>query len=445
VEIVLPPSVAARIREVLGEDTDLSPSQVPGALARLAVESPTVYSAILAELSGSRIRLDSERELLKRRRHSLIRRVVFWWAEHETDVGDRVLAKRAIAAAVPFGLAGVLVLGVALSGLFGHRPPRPHALRVPTTGARPWSPIRPAPQTDLRPSRQLPAPGRARDLLLARPRARGVNPGLPFRVPEVPLPPVPTPTSPIPAAPRENPVVYTRNAAGTDVDRAGPSSPIVFSRAQEPGADASPAVPGEGPSALLRGAVGGEGTGPAGPGPRSPRGGWTVGQRVSARLVTGAVGIGGNISSPVIAEGPDPGVFWLGNATLGPGGVLQIAFTLASSPRDAPVRGIALDPDRLTPGLPGRTVWRRPHVAAEVLASAAQAATTYLQDLARQGQLTIGDGWARVAVGQAAPPWAYLAAQLARQLDLQVRATSPVETVELAPHTPLLIVVTEVP
>ena len=72
--ISLTPETAQRIRDALGDGVDLAPESVPAVLARLAVEAPAIYSEVLAQISGSQIRLDSESELHKRRRRNTLRR-----------------------------------------------------------------------------------------------------------------------------------------------------------------------------------------------------------------------------------------------------------------------------------------------------------------------------------------------------------------------------------
>lgn len=412
----------------LGDDVDLSPGAVPEALARLAVEAPGVYSAVLTELSGSHVRLDSERELLRRRRSSLLRRALFWWGEHETEVGDRLIDKRAVAVAVVFGLAGLLLVVVGVSSLAG-RHSAPRARRVVPAAAVS--------------ARRIPRRPPHRATSVRDPLGLGASSRWTSRFPEVPLPAVPAAAVSADAG-RPNPVVYSRGAP----DERGAAPPVVYSRPPDQG----PAPPGvlrtdtaEADDALSSGAEAPGTAPPYGTGsPASSPRRWTPGQRVAARLVTGAVGVAGAGPSPVIAEGPDPDLLWLGSVTPGGDGLLQITFALASSPQRGAVKGIALDPERLTPGLPGRSVMRRPQAAAAVLASALRAAA-YVQDLARQGQVTVGDAWARVTVGPAAPPWAYLAAQLAQEVPPGGRLAAPVETVELAPRTPLVILVTEVP
>ena len=120
-QIALSPKTAQRIREALREDVDLAPDLVPGVLARLAVEAPAVYSQVLVELSGSQIRLDSEDQLRRRQRRGTLRRLLFSWGEYETDVGDRLFAKRNVAAAVPLSIAALTLTFLAISLALGHR------------------------------------------------------------------------------------------------------------------------------------------------------------------------------------------------------------------------------------------------------------------------------------------------------------------------------------
>jgi hypothetical protein len=146
---------------------------------------------------------------------------------------------------------------------------------------------------------------------------------------------------------------------------------------------------------------------------------------------------------PVIAESDAPAATWLGQATLGAEGLVQVTFALASPGQQGGVRGVALDPDRLVPGLTGRVTLRHPHAAAAVMAAALQAASDYVQALARQGEAIFADGWAQLALGQTAPAWTYAASRLARVLDPAAGVGGPVETAEIAGGSHLKILVTE--
>src|SRR5579864_1353297 len=240
-EIALAPQSASRIRAVLGDAVDLSPAAVPQTLARLAEEAPDVYSQVLDELSGSDIRLDSERALHRRHRRMSLRRALLGWGEYESEAGDRLLAKRRVAAVVPIGLAAVMLVVAGLSALLhrSHGASRPPAsvrvqhpptesshggtaairqtfgreaplgpsgvtARVAPTAAAEPTPVRSSPQ--LPPVLALPFPS--------------LLPG--SRIPEQPLPPsivfsrVPSPSA-MPAhtgdAVPHSPIVYTRDVA----------------------------------------------------------------------------------------------------------------------------------------------------------------------------------------------------------------------------------------
>ncbi len=433
-EITLLPETAQRIRATLGGEVDLSPAAVPAVLSRLAVEAPAVYSMVLAELSGSQIRLDSERKLQRRHRRALLRRVFFWWGEYGSDVGDRLIAKRRIAAAVPFGLAGVILILLGVSSTIAHRPVLTpvHADMMHDT---------PAPDA---PTESDPAPGTVRPARAIRPaRAQVLAGALPILLP----PPSPTESGSAsgpftssrsnrtPLTPPGNPLAFDRRQAQDLTMPAGLQAagvvvppPVVYDRgANDPTLDATSSS-GDHPAASTQ-----------------TQNHWVPGQRVAAHLATGVVVVVGGPPMPVIAESNAPGATWMGSATLGAEGLVQVTFTLASSGRQGGVRGVALDPDRLVPGLAGRMTLRQPHVAATVMAAAFQAAGDYAQALARQGEATFGDGWAQLALGQAAPAWTYAAGRLAQVLDPHAGSGGLVETAEIAGGSPLAILVTEAP
>jgi hypothetical protein len=425
VEITLSPRTAQRIRAALGDDVDLSPRTLPTVLARLGVEAPTVYSRVLAEISGSQIRLDSERDLHKRRWRDRLRKALFSWGEFESDVGDRLLAKRHVAAAVPLGMAGVILVLLVLSSAIGHRVSPPHGRAA-------------AVARGIQPGRGRPHPALPHHGAPARLGARRAD--LAFLDPSL-LGPVPVPTrSPLPSSgpfsprapvgPLGNPVVIDlpspRHAGAAADGRQSVTSgisPIVYDRVAEEGARS------ENSAAPLE----------------SPPGPWEVGRRVPAHLATGVVVVAGEPPLPVIAETADPRGTWLGRATVDPEGLVQITFALVSPGRTGAVHGIAVDPGRLVPGLLGTTTLRHPRAAAAIVSAAAQAAADYVQALARQEQATIADGWAQLSVGPAAPAWTYVAARLAQGIQPPGDAGAPVETTEVASGAPLVILVTEAP
>ena len=193
-EITLRPETAARIRQALGDDVDLAPAAVASALARLSVEAPTIYSEVLAEISGTHIRLDSERAFAHKRRSAIWRKLLFSWGEYQSDAGDHLIAKRHVAAAVPLGLAGLLLLALAGSALLGHRP------HVVATHA--GMPARPHPAVSL--------------------RARAVRA---VAVPLGSLPAIPPFPSPAAPAPWD---LANRSSAPTRTDAVSPGNPLVL-------------------------------------------------------------------------------------------------------------------------------------------------------------------------------------------------------------------------
>ena len=430
-EITLLPGTAQRLRAALGEEVDLSPAAVPAALSRLAVEAPAVYSQVLTELSGSHIRLDSERALQRRHRRSLLRRAFFWWGEYESEAGDRLLAKRRLAAAVPFGLAGAMLILLVVSGAVTHRSP-PALVRAGVTDMRPTPLARP---------RSGEAPRRVPAARVLRPvAAQAVARPLPVLLIPGPLT---AQQPPLQAASALLTPSLSNRAQPTP-----PGNPVVFDRQQARVFSAPAGVQGEAsvtPAPVIydRGAANASGAGENSATSSQAGSQWIPGQRVAARLATGVVVVAGGPPMPVIAESVDPGSTWLGRATLGPEGRVQVTFTLASP--GGGVHGVALDPDHLVPGLMGRMTLRHPHAAAAVMTSALQAAGDYVQALARQGEVTLADGWAQLAVGQTAPAWTYAAARLAQVLEPRGGAAGPVETAEIAAGSHLTILVMEAP
>ncbi len=429
-EITLTPGATQRIREVLGDDVDLAPSAVPSILARLAVEAPDVYSHVLAELSGTQIRLDSERALARSRWWRALRARLFWWGEYESDAGDRLIAKRHVAAAIPLGLAGLILLSLAASSFFRRHAPEPSARHTPPPASHALM---------------------LRSFVAEHARPRFVAPTIPERPASVA-----GPVAGLPALPPV-PQAWTVTSAASAPDPALSGSPLVFNREQGPdavsataaprGAAPSEATPPGSPLVYDRDAAAPEqagrgggaelADGAAGPGENAR---WTVGARLTARLATGVLVASSGTPSPAIAETDHPAAAWLGEATLSPDGRIEIRFTVTQGRGTA--HGVALDPDHLVPGLAGRTTLRQPQAAAAALIAAARATAAYGQALAQQG-LTLSGSWGQATVGQTAPPWAYLASSLAGTVAPRSGVSGPIATSELPAGTPLVILVTE--
>jgi hypothetical protein len=455
-EIVLAPESASRVRAVLGDAVDLSPPAVPRALARLADEAPDVYSRVLDELSGSDIRLDSERTLHRRHRRAVLRRILFGWGEYDSDAGDRVLAKRRIAAAVPIALAVVMV-GVAGIARFVHHAHRgaPAAAVHARVGSVRRAVAKTAP---IRQGLAQPTPVWS-SLLSGRAAMTATSPGTglwpavlrpaPVR-PSLPLPPVsalPIPSLPIPSLPGRQagdgpppPIVFIRTppATGTPAQAAtGPIlAPIVYARTAVN--DTAPLAGSR--TAPTRGVVGDPGAaatlgGSADPVAAASGAARKLGDRVAGQLLTGVIAAAGVPPIPVVVEGSD-GTTWLGHAVAAADGRVHISFA-------TPFGGVVLDPDHSVEGLPGRSVIRRRGAAAAAIGAVAQAAADYTQAVARASQLTVLEGGTQIAPGGAAPGWTYAASRLADALSPQAAGT--IETLEVPAGTRCLILITGTP
>ncbi len=447
-EIALAPESAARIRAVLGDTVDLSPAGVPQALAQLAGEAPDVYSEVLDQLSGSDIRLDSERVLHRRHKRTALRRALFGWGEYDSDVGDRLLAKRRVAAALPIGLAAVMLAAAGCSALLNtsHRAsPPPASVRVlrssqgPSRGEMTAIRRAVAREAPLRPGSVA-----GRTAMAAAPEPVRASPQ---------LPPVPALTLPslLPGRDADRPlppsIVFSRvpssSGGPAHAGDTAPHSPVVYARDAAGDVGESPAPP---PSAS------GDTDGPRTGMPRKP------GVRIAARLVTGVVVAAGVPPVPVVAEGTD-GSTWLGHAVAEPDGRVHISFqaadqdingsrggrpTVGGAPvlATVPASGVALEPDQLSVGLPGRLVIRRRAAAAAAIGAVVQAASDYLQALAHAGQVTVAAGTTQVSVGGPAPGWTYAASRLADTLNPQASGTT-IETLEIPAGTRCIILITE--
>jgi hypothetical protein len=429
-EIALTAESASRIRAVLGDAVDLSPAAVPEVLARLAAEAPDVYSEILSQLSGSDIRLDSERALHRRHRRLTLRRALFGWGEYESDAGDRLLAKRRVAASVPVALAIVLLSLAGLSALLNasRRTVTPAAARVPPSSATAPS-VRTA---VIRLSALRVAPAQAGPGTPPEATRRGSF----VRLPPVPGLSIPPSLSGFAAVTPPSSIVFTSTPASADTV---PRSAIVYARDLGADTDDAPAQ-----HAAPFGASGGSH-------PGTPR---RVGDRIAARLVTGIVVATGVPSVPVVAEATD-GSTWLGRAQAEADGRVHILFEAADRhgagsfavPQPtlrAATNGVALEPDRLSAGLPGRIVVRRRTAAAAAIGAIVQAVSDYLQAVAHAGQVTVAEGTTQVSIGGPAPGWTYAASRLADALNPQA-AGATIETLEVSAGTRCIILITEVP
>jgi hypothetical protein len=445
-KITLTQETIHRIREALGSDVDLGPEVVPSVLARLAVEAPAVYSKVLEELSGSQIRLDSEDELRRRQRRGMLRRLLFSWGEYESGVGDRLLEKRHIAAAVPLALAVLTIALLAFSLVLGHRaaPARTAVVEKPFRAI-----VRPETRSPSIVVRQ-PDPTTG-DAMIAAPRRSPVSPpGRSASAGMLPVPALPPGLWGLPDAPGltgrglGSPVVVSLQAnareAGSGGERGtGGLSPIVYNRLAD--ADSTPheAVGHLTDPTLPK--ISGSALGPRIPGGLVPS--LVPGTRLPATLLTGVVVVPGGTPVPVAVETGDPHGIWVGQAVLGPGDRVQVTVALPVQQRADGVRGIALDPERLLPGLPGRTTIRHSSAVAAMATAALQAASDYAQAAARQVSIGMYGGLGSIVVGGQQPEaWTFLAARLAQDFQARGAPGGWVSTTEIPAGTQLIILIT---
>jgi hypothetical protein len=158
-------------------------------------------------------------------------------------------------------------------------------------------------------------------------------------------------------------------------------------------------------------------------------------------LVTGVVLVSGGPPVPVVAETETPRGIWLGQAILGPGDRVQVTVQLTGQDRAELVRGLALDPEHLIPGLTGRTSMRHPAVAAAVTTAALQAAADYAQTVLQQGGPGIFAGWTQFPGIPAAPAWTYFASRLAQAVEPHTTAGTLLATTEIPAGAPIILLI----
>jgi len=430
-----------QIRAALGNDVDLAPDLVPSVLARLAVEAPSVYSEVLGELSGSQIRLDSEQEFLRRQRRGMLRRLLFSWGEYESGAGDRLLDKRHVAAVVPLVLALFTTMLLAFSLVVGHR--------VSPAPAQPTVVAHMPPRTAVRQEMGISPPVPRRDVLVATPSPSSPLSNSSFTK-TLPVPALPPSLSGFPDSPGffprglGSPVVVslpdnpTRQLGGT-VERGAVGLPVVYNRSTDVDSSRREITdhPADGAASKTAEAP------PATRGTSSAPPSLAPGTRLPATLLTGVLVVPGGSPVPVVVETSEPHGIWMGQAVLGPGDRVQVTLSLPTQNRTGGTRGIALDSDRLLPGIPGRTTVRHSSTAAAMAAAALQATSDYAQAAARQGSINVFDGLGSIVVGGQLPePWTYLAARLAKEFQAPGTPGGWVTTTEIPAGVQITILIT---
>jgi hypothetical protein len=120
---------------------------------------------------------------------------------------------------------------------------------------------------------------------------------------------------------------------------------------------------------------------------------------------------------------------------------VQITLQLAGQDRVHAVRALALDPERLVPGVTGRTSLEPPAAGPAMATAALGAAADYAQTAARQGNVGAFDGWDPFSAGGPAPAWTYVAARLAQALDTRGLSGTRMPPTEIPAGAQIVILV----
>ncbi len=168
-----------------------------------------------------------------------------------------------------------------------------------------------------------------------------------------------------------------------------------------------------------------------------------AGQMTAARLVTALALVPGAGSMPVVATSDSPTWTWLGDATMGTDGLVQITFhTVVGEQSALPVRAIALDATSRRPGLDAQVKTVARNTAATIVGAALRATSDYVQALLQQRQVTITNGWATITAGEAPPLWMLLGSRLAELLAPRGQdAARPIQVAEVSAGTRLTILI----
>jgi hypothetical protein len=163
----------------------------------------------------------------------------------------------------------------------------------------------------------------------------------------------------------------------------------------------------------------------------------------AARLATALALMQGGGLMPVVAASESPGLTWLGEASLGPDGLVQITFlTVVSDQTAESVRAIALDSTSRRPGLEAHVKTVARNTASAVVGAALRSTADYVQALVQQRQVTLTNGWATITTGEVPPFWMLLGSRVAELLAPRAQETTrPISVAELPAGTGLTILV----
>jgi hypothetical protein len=441
------------IEAALGEPLPSPTSQEFRVLMqRLAVENPDLRQRILEVLSASPVELPSERHARRLGRQALLRRLLVGWLERETFAGDVVWDKRRILASA-FGAMALLLVAMFVVNRAIWQPPAPRSSGAPVvpqpipTQSRSRAEARalPSPPSWPRLPVPTPAPRRTPTYEIANGRVPSPVPPLVPRRPPAGLPPYPEGPGSLawplgPAATEPSPSAKPADSLVHEVPAGRePSRTLIVYDAQSSAVSGGASAPPQGGMTYQRG--------PQPPtviaSPPALSVALRAGQMTAARLATALALMQGAGPMPVVAASESPGLTWLGEATLGPDGLVQLTFHTAVGDQAAEsVRAIALDVTSRRPGLEAqvRTVAR--NTASAVVGAALRSTADYVQALVQQRQVTLTNGWATITTGEVPPFWMLLGSRVAELLAPRTQETTrPISVAELPAGAGLTILV----
>lgn len=420
-------------------------------MQRLAAEHPDLRQRILEALSASPVELPSERHTRRLVRQAFIRRLLFGWLQRETFAGDVIWDKRRILASA-FGAIALLLVAMFVVNQATWRPPltetpggqaalpaaaapTPSRPPIKTLPAMPRWPSLPVATATPPPSTPSAAPaGRMASTVAGRPSVR--PPVGPPAYPDVPGSLWP---STFPQANQQPATNLPRLIIQEAPERREPSRVLIVYDAQHSAASPAAGAAPQGAVVYDRGGQTASAPPPSGVATPAPR----AGQMTAARLVTALALVAGAGPMPVVATSDTPTLTWLGDATMGADGLIQITFhTMVGDQAALPVRAVALDATSRRPGLDAQVKTVARHTAAAVVGAALRSTTDYVQALLQQRQVTITNGWAAITSGEAPPFWMLLGSRLAELLAPRAQeAARPIQVAEVPAGTGLTILV----
>ena len=421
-------------------------------MQRLAAEHPDLRQRILEALSASPVELPSERHARRLDRQAFIRRLLFGWLRRETFAGDVVWDKRRILASA-FGTMALLLVAMFAVNQATWQPPTERSSTaqvvpqpVPTQPlSRAEARTLPSPPSWPGLPAPIPTPPQAPTSSTAASRVVLPVPPLVPRRPLADLPPYPEGPGSLAWFPGPAPAEQPPSAKPAQLvvqeftERREPSRTLIVYDTQSSAASSAASAPPQGALVYERGAP----QPPVGVPSPAPAAALRAGQMTAARLATALALVQGAGPMPVVATSDGPMLTWLGDATLGADGLIQITFhTVVGDRAAASVRAIALDAVSRRPGLEAQVKTVARNTAAAVVGAALRSTADYVQALVQQRQVTLTNGWATITTGEVPPFWMLLGSRLAELLAPRTQeAARPMSVAEVPAGAGLTILV----